>query len=60
MLKENNKKMMQAIRVYNFGGPEQLIHELLPIPQPETNQVLVQIHAAACKSIRLEIKGRLF
>lgn len=43
----NDKQMMQVIRVHNYGGPEKLVEELLPIPEPESNQLLVKIHAAA-------------
>jgi NADPH2:quinone reductase len=36
---------MKAIRVHQFGGPEQLKLEQVPDPQPQPGQVLVKIHA---------------
>ncbi len=37
---------MKAIRVHEFGGPEVLKLEEVPIPRPAAGQVLVRIHAA--------------
>src|SRR3954462_3722320 len=37
---------MKAIRVHQFGGPEQLILEDLPEPRPGAGQVVVKVHAA--------------
>jgi NADPH:quinone reductase-like Zn-dependent oxidoreductase len=37
---------MQAIRVYKAGGPEELILEEIPIPQPGENEVLLKVYAA--------------
>jgi NADPH2:quinone reductase len=37
---------MKAILVREFGGPEQLKLEEIPIPRPATGQVLVRVHAA--------------
>jgi NADPH:quinone reductase len=39
-------EMMKAIRVHEFGGPEVLRLEEIPIPKPEAGQVLVKVHAA--------------
>ena len=36
---------MQAIQVYQFGGPEQLKLEQAPRPQPQAGEVLVRVHA---------------
>jgi NADPH:quinone reductase-like Zn-dependent oxidoreductase len=38
--------MMKAIQVHRFGGPEELVLESVPIPAPESGEVLVQVHAA--------------
>jgi NADPH:quinone reductase len=37
---------MKAILVREFGGPEQLKLEEVPIPKPAAGQVLVRVHAA--------------
>jgi NADPH2:quinone reductase len=37
---------MKAIRVSEFGGPEQLKLEEVPTPKPAAGQVLVRVHAA--------------
>ena len=37
---------MKAIRVNEFGGPEVLKLEEVPVPKPEAAQVLVRVHAA--------------
>jgi NADPH2:quinone reductase len=36
---------MKAIRVHQFGGPEQLKYEDVPDPAPKRGEVLVKIHA---------------
>lgn len=46
MTKSAQKKVMQAIQLHNYGGPEQLILTQIPIPEPKENQVLIRIHAA--------------
>ncbi|GAC1630517.1 MAG: zinc-dependent alcohol dehydrogenase family protein [Candidatus Acidiferrum sp.] len=37
---------MKAIRVHEFGGPEQLKLDEVPTPRPAAGQVLVKVHAA--------------
>jgi NADPH:quinone reductase len=37
---------MRAVRVNRFGGPEVLVIEDLPDPEPTTGQVLVDVHMA--------------
>jgi len=37
---------MKAIRVHEFGGPEQLKLDEIPTPKPAAGQVLVRVHAA--------------
>lgn len=37
---------MQAIRVHAYGGPEQLTLEQVPLPEPQTGEVLIRVHAA--------------
>jgi len=37
---------MKAIRIHEFGGPEQLKLDEVPTPKPAAGQVLVRVHAA--------------
>jgi NADPH:quinone reductase-like Zn-dependent oxidoreductase len=36
---------MKAIRLHEFGGPEVLRHEEVPVPEPGPGEVLVRVHA---------------
>ncbi|MFF0163994.1 NADP-dependent oxidoreductase [Streptomyces sp. NPDC005263] len=36
---------MRAIRLHEFGGPEVLRYEEVPVPQPGPGEVLVRVHA---------------
>jgi NADPH:quinone reductase-like Zn-dependent oxidoreductase len=36
---------MKAIRQHEFGGPEVLRHEEVPVPEPKSGEVLVRVHA---------------
>src|SRR5579872_7220014 len=38
---------MKAIRLHEYGGPEQLHFEDAPSPEPAAGQVLVRVHAAS-------------
>src|SRR5579871_3891350 len=35
-----------AVRIHQFGGPEVLVVEQIPVPEPSAEQLLVRIHAA--------------
>jgi NADPH:quinone reductase-like Zn-dependent oxidoreductase len=41
-----SKQMMQAIRVHQYGGPEQLKLEQIPRPEPQAGEVLIRVYAA--------------
>src|SRR6478672_2351902 len=38
---------MQAIRAHSRGGPDRLRLERAPVPVPEPDEVLIEVHAAA-------------
>ena len=37
-------QIMQAVRVHQFGGPEVLQLEQLPIPKPSSDEVLIRVY----------------
>jgi NADPH:quinone reductase-like Zn-dependent oxidoreductase len=37
---------MMALRAHARGGPEQLVYEQAPVPEPGPGEVLVAVHAA--------------
>jgi NADPH:quinone reductase-like Zn-dependent oxidoreductase len=39
-------KIMKALRLHSRGGPEQLVYEDAPIPEPQTSEVRVRVCAA--------------
>jgi NADPH:quinone reductase-like Zn-dependent oxidoreductase len=41
-----SNETMKAIRQHEFGGPEVLKYEDAPVPQPQSGEVLVRVHAA--------------
>jgi NADPH:quinone reductase-like Zn-dependent oxidoreductase len=43
--------IMKAIRIHEYGGPEQLRYEETPEPQAGSGQVLVRVHAASVNPI---------
>ena len=38
--------LMRAVRCYAYGGPEQLVLEQIPRPEPQAGAVLVRVYAA--------------
>src|SRR5260221_13215805 len=44
---ESEKKIMKAIRIHQYGGPEVLAQVELQRPTPGPNEVLIKVHAAS-------------
>lgn len=47
---------MHAVRMHSYGGPEVLVHEEVPIPQPDTGELLVRVKAAAVNPVDWKIR----
>jgi len=43
--------MMRAIRIHEFGGPQVLRNEEIPLPQPKAGEILVRIAAASVNPV---------
>jgi NADPH:quinone reductase-like Zn-dependent oxidoreductase len=56
----NIPRTMQAIRVYQYGGPEQLILERVACPKPQAGEVLIRIHATGVLPAEWKIRQGLF
>lgn len=50
---------MKAVRIHQFGGPEVLIYEDVPDPQPRKDQVLVRVRACAMNHLDLWVRKGL-
>src|SRR6266550_8418515 len=48
---------MKAIRVHQFGGPEVLQLEEIPLPQPAANQVLLRVKASGVNPVETYIRS---
>ena len=54
------KRMMQAIRVHQYGGPEHLKLEQIPCPEPQAGEVLIRIHSTGILPIEWKIRQGFF
>jgi NADPH:quinone reductase len=50
-------KLMKAIHVHEFGGPEVLRLEEVPTPQPGPGEILVRMHAAGVNPVETYIRA---
>ncbi|XP_049628033.1 quinone oxidoreductase [Suncus etruscus] len=52
------QKLMKAIRVFEFGGPEVLkLHSDVAVPFPKGNQVLIKVHACGINPVETYIRS---
>jgi NADPH:quinone reductase-like Zn-dependent oxidoreductase len=54
------RRSIQAIRVHQYGGPEQLKLEQIPCPEPQVDEVLVRVHATGVLPAEWKVRQGLF
>ncbi len=53
-------KMMKAVRIQDYGGPETLEIVEVPLPQPGEGQVQVQVHAAGVNPADWKMRAGMY
>jgi len=48
---------MKAARIHHHGGPEVLVYEDVPDPQPKANEILLRVRACALNHLDLWVRG---
>lgn len=48
---------MKAIRIHNYGGPEVLQYEDAPVPQPQSGELLIRVHATGVNPIDWKVRA---
>src|SRR5213080_1064238 len=52
--------MMKAARIHDYGGPEQIVIEDAPRPEPKTGQVLVRLKVAGVNPADWKMRAGYF
>ena len=47
---------MKAIRIHDYGGPEVILHEEVPRPEPTANEILIHVQAAGVNPVDWKIR----
>lgn len=50
-------KTMKAIRIHGYGGPEVLVSEEVPLPQPGAAEALIRVHAAGVNPLDWKVRA---
>ena len=53
------ERLMKAVRIHQFGGPEVLTYEDIPDPQLHKDQVLVRVHACSLNHLDVWVRKGL-
>ena len=48
---------MKAVRIHEYGGPEVLVLENVPRPEPGTGEILIRVHAAAVNPLDWKVRS---
>jgi NADPH2:quinone reductase len=51
---------VKAVRIHEYGGPEVLVYEDVPAPQPKPGQVVVRIEAATVNPVDVAVREDRF
>lgn len=51
-------KTMKAVRFHEYGGPETLVYEDVPVPEPGADDLLVRVHAAGVNPVDWKIREK--
>jgi NADPH:quinone reductase len=51
---------MKAVRIHEYGGPEVLVYEEIPVPEPKAGQVLVRVAAATVNQVDVAVRENRF
>lgn len=51
---------MKAVRIHEYGGPEVLVYEEVPTPEPGASQILVKVAAATVNPVDVAVREDRF
>jgi NADPH:quinone reductase-like Zn-dependent oxidoreductase len=47
---------MKAVRIHSYGGPEVLVYEDMPRPEPAGGEILIRVHAAGVNPLDWKVR----
>ncbi len=51
---------MKAAQIHGYGGPDVLVYEDAPRPEPKPGEILVRVHAAGVNPVDWKIRSGMF